>query len=171
MSYDIWALHQDERWLITIDGWDARREPAVEAVLALVNGYLGTRAALEEGSAVSTPATFLNGVFDAATEQVAQAGATPDYQVIAAPTPELVVAPDWGKLLLAADGVPLNPQDGELLEPRRTLDMRRGVLLREWRVRAGGKTTRLRSLRVASLADRHLMVQLLEITPRTGRAS
>ncbi len=165
MSYDIWALHQDERWLITIDGWDARREPAVEAVLALVNGYLGTRAALEEGSAVSTPATFLNGVFDAATEQVAQAGATPDYQVIAAPTPELVVAPDWGKLLLAADGVPLNPQDGELLELRRTLDMRRGVLLREWRVRAGGKTTRLRSLRVASLADRHLMVQLLEITP------
>jgi len=165
MSSDIWALDADDRWSMTIDGWDAKREPAVEAVLALVNGYLGTRAALEEGSEASTPATFLNGVFDAATEQVAQAGATPDFQVIAAPTPELVVAPDWSKLLIAAAGVPLTMEDGELLELRRRLDLRRGVLVREWRVRAGGKTTMLRSLRAASLADRHLMIQVVEITP------
>lgn len=163
MHNDLFALDQDERWLMTVPGWLPKQEPSVEAVLALVNGYLGTRAALEEGSSVSTPATFINGVFDAATREVAQAGATPDFQVIAAPTPELVVAPDWSRLRIIADGAPLELEAVEVLDHRRTLDLRRGVLVREWRVRHAGKTTRLRSLRCASLADRHVLMQLLEV--------
>jgi kojibiose phosphorylase len=35
--------------------------------------------------------------------------------------------------------------------------------VREWRLRAGGRTTRLRSLRFASLADRHVLGQALEV--------
>ena len=77
----------DLRWMLTVDGWDPRSEPGIEAVFALVNGYLGTRAAIEEGSEVSNPATFINGVFDTVTEEVAQAAATPEHQIIAAPTP------------------------------------------------------------------------------------
>jgi trehalose/maltose hydrolase-like predicted phosphorylase len=161
----IWHLHADQRWLMTIEGWNPQQEPGIEAVLALVNGYQGTRAAVEEGSSASNPATFLNGVFDAASEAVAQAGATPDFQVIAAPTPELVVAPDWSKLRILADDQPLTIESAELLEQRRTLDMRRGVLLREWRLRHGERITRLRSLRFASLHDRHLLGQALEIVP------
>lgn len=171
LQSDLFAIDNDSRWLMTVHGWEPAREAAVEAVLALVNGYLGTRAALEEGSAVSTPATFLNGVFDAATEQVAQASATPDFQVIAAPTPELVVAPDWSRVRIIADGVPLEIGGGELLEQRRVLDMRRGVLVREWKIRADGKTTRLRSLRCASLADRHIAIQVLEVTPEDWSGS
>jgi trehalose/maltose hydrolase-like predicted phosphorylase len=87
----------DPRWLLVADGWAAEREPAVEGAFALVNGYLGTRAAVEEGSAASPPATFLAGVFDTPTQAVAQAAATPDRQVIAAPTAELVVAPRAGR--------------------------------------------------------------------------
>jgi trehalose/maltose hydrolase-like predicted phosphorylase len=161
----IWDVDADGRWLMTIEGWNPQQEPGIEAVLALVNGYAGTRAAVEEGSSVSTAATFLNGVFDAATEEVAQAGATPDFQVIAAPTPELVVAPNWSKLRIVADEQPLTIESAELLEQRRTLDMRRGVLLREWRLRHGDRVTRLRSLRCASLHDRHLLAQALEIMP------
>ncbi len=162
---DLFALTDDSRWLMTVEGWDPKQEPAIEAVLALVNGYQGTRAAVEEGSRASNPATFLNGVFDVSTEQVAQAAATPDHVVIAAPTQELVVAPDWSRLRLIADGVPLDLNSAELISQRRTLDLRRGVLIREWTVRADGKTTRLRSLRAASLADRHLLLQALELTP------
>ncbi|HEY0603821.1 MAG TPA: glycosyl hydrolase family 65 protein [Herpetosiphonaceae bacterium] len=164
-SQNIWELGSDPRWLMTIEGWNPQQEPGIEAVLALVNGYGGTRAAIEEGSSNSVPATFLNGVFDAATQEVAQAGATPDFQVIAAPTPELVVAPDWSRLRILADEQPLTIESAELIEQRRTLDFHRGVLLREWRLRHGDRTTRLRSLRFASLHDRHILAQALEITP------
>jgi trehalose/maltose hydrolase-like predicted phosphorylase len=162
---DVFAVDLDPRWVMTADGWEPGSEPGIEAVFALVNGYLGTRAALEEGSDASDPATFINGVFDAATEEVAQAAATPEHQIIAAPTPELVAAPDWSRLRITADGEPLEVDPAELLEQRRTLDMRRGVLVREWRVRSGSRTTRLRSLRFASLDDRHVLGQVLELTP------
>jgi len=160
---ELFALDQDPRWLLVADGWAPAREPGIEGALALVNGYLGTRAAVEEGSGASTPATFLNGVFDTATQAAAQAAATPERQVVAAPTPELVVAPDWSKLRLVADGAPLTVETAEVLGHRRTLDLRQGVLVREWRLRADDRTTRLRSLRFASLADRHLLGQVLEV--------
>jgi kojibiose phosphorylase len=160
---DVFALGADPRWLLVVDGWAPAREPGIEGAFALVNGYLGTRAAVEEGSGASTPATFLNGVFDTATQAVAQAAATPERQVVAAPTPELVVAPDWSKLHLVVGGAPLTMETAEVLAHRRTLDLRRGVLVREWRLRARGRTTRLRSLRFLSLDDRHVLGQVLEV--------
>jgi trehalose/maltose hydrolase-like predicted phosphorylase len=160
---DVFAVDADPRWLLVAEGWTPAREPGIEGALALVNGYLGTRASVEEGSSASTAATFLNGVFDTATQAATQAAATPERQVVAAPTPELVVAPDWSKLRLVADGVPLTVEAAKVLGHRRTLDLRRGVLVREWRLRAGGRTTRLRSLRFASLADRHVLGQALEV--------
>jgi trehalose/maltose hydrolase-like predicted phosphorylase len=160
---DVFDLDADPRWLLLADGWAAKREPAVEGAFALVNGYLGTRAAVEEGSHAFSPATFVAGVFDTATQEVAQAAATPDRQVVAAPTAELVVAPDWSKLRILVDGVPLTMDTAAVLAHRRTLDLRRGVLVREWRLRAAGRTTRLRSLRFASLDDRHVLGQAVEI--------
>src|SRR3712207_763888 len=162
---DVFAMGLDPRWLMIVDGWAPKSEPGIEAVFALVNGYLGTRAAVEEGSDASDPATFVNGVFDTAIEEVAQAAATPEHQIIAAPTPELVVAPDWSRLRITVEGEPLEIESAELLEQCRTLDMRRGVLIREWRIRSGNRTTRLRSLRFASLDNRHVLGQVLELTP------
>src|SRR5919201_813298 len=150
-SEGLFDLDPDPRWLLAVDGWAARREPAVEGALAVVNGYLGTRAAVEEGSAASSPATFLAGVFDTATKAAAQAAATPERQVIAAPTAELVVVPDWSKLRVVVDGIALTMDRADVLAHRRTLDLRRGVLVREWRLRVGDRTTPLRALRFASL--------------------
>jgi trehalose/maltose hydrolase-like predicted phosphorylase len=160
---DVFAVDADPRWLLVAEGWEPAREPGIEGALALVNGYLGTRAAVEEGSGASTAATFLNGVFDTATEAATQAAATPERQVVAAPTPELVVAPDWSKLRVLVGGVPLTLETAEVLGHRRTLDLRRGVLVREWRLHVEGRATRLRSLRFASLADRHVLGQVLEV--------
>src|ERR687890_2295055 len=140
---DLFPKDLDPRWILTADGWVPGREPGIEAVFALVNGYLGTRAAVEEGSDVSDPATFINGVFDSVTEEVVQAAATPEHQIIAAPTPELVVAPDWSRLRITVGGAPIDIESAELLEQRRTLNMRRGVLVREWHVRSEARTTRL----------------------------
>ncbi|HEX9374324.1 MAG TPA: glycosyl hydrolase family 65 protein [Roseiflexaceae bacterium] len=148
----------DSRWLLEVEGFDRALEPSIEAVMALVNGYCGTRAALEEGSGVSRPATFVAGVFNTP--------ARPQAPELEEPIPEIVVAPDWSRVRIVVEGQELRLGQVELLGQRRVLDMRQGILLREWRVRDGaGRITSLRSLRFASLDDRHALVQLLMLMP------
>jgi trehalose/maltose hydrolase-like predicted phosphorylase len=148
----------DSRWTLEVAGFDPQLEPTIEAVFALVNGYQGTRAALEEGSPVSRPATFIAGVFDTPGR--------PQAAELESPIPEIVVAPDWSRVRIVVEGQELRLDRAELLEQRRVLDMRQGVLLRDWRVRDGaGRITSLRSLRFASLDNRHALVQLLMLMP------
>src|SRR5262245_18612959 len=148
----------DSSWTLEVHDFDRQLEPTIEAVFAMVNGYLGTRAAVEEGSPVSRPATFIAGVFN--TSELPQA---PELE---APIPEIVVAPDWSRVRITANGQELRLDQVELLSQRRVLDMRQGALLREWRVRAAaGLVTSLRSLRFASLDNRHALAQLLMLTP------
>ncbi len=160
----LFTLTADPTWLLRIDGFDPDYEAQAEAVLALVNGYQGTRAALEEGHPAARPATFLAGIFNTP--------AAPQAPELEAPIPELVVGPDWSQVQIAIDGTLLRLDQVELLEQCRTLDMARGVLVREWRVRdAAGRITALRSLRFASLANRHLLAQALEIRPENYSAA
>jgi len=148
----------DTSWLLEIDGFDPALEPTIEAVCALVNGYGGTRAAMEEGSGVSRPATFIAGIFNTPAQ--------PQTAELQEPIPEIVVAPNWSRLQIAVEGQVLNIDQAELLEQRRVLDLRQGILLREWRLRdSAGRVTSLRSLRFASLDDRHTLVQSLTLTP------
>lgn len=151
-------LSDDPRWLISVDGFDPTIEQQVEAVLALVNGYQGTRAAIEEGHPAARPATFIAGIFNTP--------AAPQAPELEQPIPELVVAPDWSRLRITAAGAELRLDRCELLEMRRSLDLRQGALLRTWRLRdSAGRITMLRSLRFASLADRRALGQALTITP------
>ena len=125
------------------------REHELESLFAIGNGFAGSRGSLAEGSALSAPATFVAGVFDS------------DGTV-----PGLAPTADWTRLSATIDGHPLRLDRGHNLEHRRILDMRQGILWREWRHQDGaGRITRLRALRLASLADRHLLVQCVTITP------
>lgn len=119
-------------------------------MFAIGNGYVGSRGSLAEGSALSAPATFVAGVYDA------EAGSLPG----------LVTVANWAHVSVTIDGRPLRLDQGQNLEHRRILDMRQGILWREWRHRDElGRITRLRSLRFASSAERHLLVQCATITP------
>jgi trehalose/maltose hydrolase-like predicted phosphorylase len=140
----------DPGWILVEQGFTLAREHEVESLFAIGNGYVGSRGSLAEGSALSAPATFVAGVFDS------EAGSVPSL----APTA------DWTRLSGIIDGKPLRLDRGHNLEHRRTLDMRQGILWREWRHRdEAGRITRLRALRLASMADRHLLVQCVTITP------
>jgi trehalose/maltose hydrolase-like predicted phosphorylase len=158
MEINTMDIPADPRWQLEAHGYDPATEPMIESVFALVNGYSGTRAALEEGDGVSYPALYIAGVFNTP--------AAPQADELQEPIPELVRAPDWSRIRIVAEGQELQIGHVELLEQRRVLDMRRGVLLRAWRVRdAAGRITSLRSLRFASLDNRHVLVQQLAITP------
>ena len=139
-------------WLLVEEGFQPAREHEIESLFAVANGFVGTRGSLAEGSTLSSPATFVSGVF--AIEREANA------------IPELVVAPDWTRLRLVVDDHELRLTEGEMLEHRRVLDLRQGILWREWRHRdPSGRITTVRGLRLASLADRHVLFQAVTLTP------
>ena len=137
-------LSGEEAWLYRVEGFDPFREREVETWLTCANGETGTRGALEEGSAASTPATFVAGVFGDGTGD----------PMIRQPVP----APDWTCMRLRLDGSLLTLANGEILEHRRTLDMYKGLVTREWRQRErSGRVVRVRTARFASLDDRAVM--------------
>jgi trehalose/maltose hydrolase-like predicted phosphorylase len=78
----------------------------------------------------------------------------------------LVPVADWSRLRVTIEGRPLQLDQGRNLTLRRILDLRQAILWREWRHQDGaGRITRVRGLRFASLADRHLLVQCVAVTP------
>ncbi len=142
----------DPGWLLVETGFNLAREHEIESLFTVGNGYVGTRGSLAEGSSLSRPATFAAGVFEAEAADAA--------------VPELTVLPDWTRLTLVVGGRPLSLEHGELLEQSRVLDLRQGIFWRDWRHQdPDGRITRLRLLRLASLADRHLLFQAALITP------
>ena len=56
-------LHSDE-WLIWQDQYEAKENLKYESLFALSNGYLGIRGSHEEGTKITLPYLYINGVFD-----------------------------------------------------------------------------------------------------------
>jgi trehalose/maltose hydrolase-like predicted phosphorylase len=141
----------DPCWALIEEGFLLAREHEIESVLTIANGYVGTRGSVEEGTSLSAPATYLAGLFDT--------GDPPAGSL------ELVTLPDWTQLDILVEGVPLSLEQGDILEHRRVLDFRRGLYLRVRRHRdRSGRITGLRSMRLVSLHDRHLCLQVVLLT-------
>ncbi len=141
----------DPAWRYEVVGFDPFRERESETLLTVSNGESGTRGSLEEGSGVSTPGTFVAGVFGDGTGEIR----------FRQPVP----AADWVGLRLLVGGLPLSLANGELIEHRRVLDMRHGVVHRIWRQRDGmGRIVTVRTARFASLADRQMLALRAEAT-------
>ena len=94
----------DPAWRFEVKGFDPFREREVETWLTVANGETGTRGALEEGSAISTPATFVAGVFGDGTGD-------PAFR-------QPVPAPDWTGMRLMVAGSALTLSNGEIARPR-----------------------------------------------------
>jgi trehalose/maltose hydrolase-like predicted phosphorylase len=145
------APSSDPGWLLVEEGGALFHEHEIESIFAIANGFIGTRASLEEGSKLSRPATFAAGVYV-------------DGSALK-PGPELAVLPDWPRLTIIVDGEALSMASGQVLDHRRILDLRQGVLWREWRQQdPSGRITRVRLLRLASLADHHVLLQSVAVT-------
>jgi trehalose/maltose hydrolase-like predicted phosphorylase len=157
------APHPDPVWQLIEVGYDPAREAQIEACFAISNGLLGSRAsrAVSRGPTwvtyqhhltwASWPRTYVAGLYD-----------TPN---LLPPVPGLVPAPDCFRVRIWVDDCLVLLRSGELQTYRRTLDLRRGLLLIAWVQRAPeGHVVRVESLRAVSLADRALAVQLLRIS-------
>jgi trehalose/maltose hydrolase-like predicted phosphorylase len=141
----------DPGWLLTEDDFTLAREHEIESIFAVGNGYVGTRASLDEGSPLSWPATFAAGIY--VDDPASNLG------------PTLAVLPEWPHLEVTVNGGRLSMVSGRILEHRRTLDLRQGVLWRDWRQEdRSGRVTRVRFLRLTSLEDPHVLLQSVVVT-------
>jgi len=139
----------DPRWSLVEDGFTVAREHEVESLFAVGNGTIGVRGALAEGSALSSPATFVAGVY-------ARPGGEGN--------PTLFALPDGVRVRASVEGRPLSLEAAGAESHRRILDLRQGILWRDWRIRdPEGRRTRVRGLRIASLAARSALVQSVSL--------
>ncbi len=147
----------DPAWVLAVDGFDPLRENVLESRLTISNGFLGVRATRTVGRGerwVLPPRTYVAGLFDIPGPEQ--------------PSPGLVAAADWLKVRMMLQGRPLVHHPAEIAFHRATLDMRRGALVTDGRVRGPGPAIRVRTLRIVSLSDRALGLQFVELEIEHG---
>ena len=123
-----------EPWSLTEVGLDHASLGVHESVFALTNGHIGMRGSFEEGEPVVVPGTYLNGFFEERPLPYAEAGYGFPEQG------QTMVNVTDGKLIrLLVKDSPLDLDYGEIIDHRRTLDLRAGVLRRVHRVALAGR--------------------------------
>jgi kojibiose phosphorylase len=135
---------------MTEDGFRPGHLAHYESIFALANGYMGVRASLETNPILGDAGFYVAGVYD----QVH------DFNH------EIVNLPCWLGLGINVDGFPVDLRKGVMLEYRRTLDMKQGILFTQivWRD-AGMHTTRFELARLVHQADKHVALQWGTIIP------
>jgi trehalose/maltose hydrolase-like predicted phosphorylase len=154
----------DAAWMLDAEGYDSLRETSIESRFAISNGFLGVRGAraITRGtSGVDRARTYVAGLFDTPVS-----GTVP---------PGLVQAADWLQVRLSLPEGVLIRHPGQVTSHMRQLDLRRGALLSgAWLQptdpRAAALGLQARTLRLVSLHDRSLGLQLIQLAIETGDA-
>jgi alpha,alpha-trehalose phosphorylase len=130
-----------------------------ESIFALSNGHIGVRGNLDEGEPHVIPGTYLNGFFESLPLPYAERGyGYPEEG-------QSLIDVTNGKLFrLLVDDEPFDVRYGTLVQHRRVLDLRDGVLWREveW-ISPAGQTVRIRSTRLVSFVQRAVVAIRYEV--------
>ena len=140
-----------DNFIIHYEEWNPEKQKLREALCTLGNGYIATRGAAEESNndEFNYPGTYLAGGFNRATTVVS--GKEIENE-------DFVNFPNWLCLSFRPEGGNwLNLQTQKVLAYRQTLDMRAGVLIRDFRIEdEDGRKTSLTSRRIVSMRDKHI---------------
>ncbi|WP_105616218.1 glycoside hydrolase family 65 protein [Vallitalea okinawensis] len=149
-SQAINGLMSSDEWIIRQDHYDPKTNLQYESLFCLANGYMGTRGAHEEGTRVSIPCTYINGVFDKSETFMR----------------ELANMPNWLGIKLYIDKQLLSVDECEILEFSRALDIKKSILFKRIRLRDEyGRETLIEGLRFVSRYNIHLGAIKLYVTP------
>lgn len=139
----------DDQWALVQSEFDPAQQRHMETVFTTGNGYFCSRGSLEEGYPDDHPLTLAHGVFDDMPISVT----------------ELANLPGWLDLTLSVDGERFRLDRGQVLDFRRHVDLRRGILRRDVRWQApSGAVLDLTFERFASYTQEHLGAMRLLIT-------
>ncbi len=150
----------DPAWRLATEGYDPLRESSIESRFTVSNGFLGVRGgrAVTPGARwIVPPRTYVAGLFDT----------PPAEQAI----PVLIPAASWLQVRISGPGKPMVHHPFDVPSHRMTLDMRRGLVLTEWsHCQPGEVCIRLRTLRLVSLSERAVGLQVIRLEVEEGEA-
>ncbi len=148
-------MEQFENWLVHEPEFRPENARKYESILCQGNGYMGVRAATEEGYEKTVRYTLVAGTFDRMERKN---------------TTELPNTADTTALFLCADGVTLKLEDGNYHSYSRSLNLYNGLLERAfvWSPREGVEIA-VSTRRFVSLKERHLLGQQIRIQVLKGR--
>jgi beta-phosphoglucomutase family hydrolase len=159
------ARREEAGWRIEQEGFDRTREPQMESLFTVGNGYLGVRGAPDSPLPGSQCDLFIAGVYDRKRADLPYSEMeffAPDRG--ADLYAELVPLPFPFRLTISVEGAPLDFAGPYGQELRRVLELRSGVLHSAAVYETpGGRRTAVRTRRCASLADPHLLLQDAEL--------
>jgi alpha,alpha-trehalose phosphorylase len=153
-------LYPPDEWRIVEARWTPEFAARAETIFSLANGYVGVRGTLDEAHPALAPGTFVNGFHE--TWPIAYAE---EAHGLARVGQTIARVPDATVLELFVDDEPLYLPTARMKHYSRVLDMRAGVLERDltWST-AGGKHVTVRSRRLVSFEDRHLVAIAYDVT-------
>lgn len=155
-------------WRIVEDQPDVTRNAFKQSIFSLGNGYMGLRGEIEEGLTASDgfPGTYLYGIYE--DEPVVNYWKRVG---LADKSGLFVEAPRWLSLHVTLNGEPLNMAQGRVSGYRRVLDLRTGLLTREFQWTApSGLSVDVRSERFVSIARDPIAALRFSIKPLNGTA-
>ncbi|MDB4584809.1 glycoside hydrolase family 65 protein, partial [Draconibacterium sp.] len=147
-------------WSLEYNDYDPKKEKSRESLLTVGNGYLGTRGALEESTASDTnyPGTYVAGLYNRLISKVA--GRDVENE-------DFVNIPNWLYINFRIDnGDWFDMNKAENISIKRNLNFSNGVLFKQLIVKdSQGRETSIKSRRIASMANPHLVAIQYKITP------
>ncbi len=148
-------------WSVVYHDYEPEKEKSREALMAVGNGYFGTRGAMEECSAGENnyPGTYMAGMFNRRVSKVGDRDVENE---------DFVNCPNWLPLTFRiGDGDWMDPNRMEVLSIERRISFRDGLLSKEMLVEDGsGNRTMVHSQRIASMADMHAAALRYTIEPQ-----
>ncbi len=148
-------------WSILYHDYDPGKEKSREALLAVGNGYFGTRGAMEECDAGehNYPGTYLAGMFNRRISKVGERDIENE---------DFVNCPNWLPVTFrVGEGEWMDPNRMKILALDRRMSFRDGMLSRDMLVEDdSGNRTRIISRRIASMADMHTAALSYTIEPQ-----
>ncbi|WP_288529975.1 glycosyl hydrolase family 65 protein [uncultured Lactiplantibacillus sp.] len=141
-------------WILQEKEFNSRYLGKVEAVMCQGNGYMGVRATTEENYVEERRDTLIAGTFDKFDGEVN----------------ELPNLPDVTEIKIEINGQILDLNQGHVTDYQREIDLKNGLLTRSFTWTIAERIYRLKFERLVSMANRHLIVSRVSITPLDGQA-
>ncbi len=150
------GIGEYQNWILCEDKYDSRYQSKCESTMALGNGYLGVRSALEETYVGQTRNFFVAGTYN---------------RFHPGEVTELPNAADFTEMQIYLNSELFTMDSGRIIEYARYLNLKEAELTREvlWES-PSGKVYKLVFKRFVSLEDLHVIAFKLTVTPMSGDA-
>ncbi|MDY6793213.1 MAG: beta-phosphoglucomutase family hydrolase [Thermodesulfobacteriota bacterium] len=147
-------------WNLTYSDFKFKEEKLRETLTTVGNGYLGTRGCFEgeKASEIHYPGTYIAGIYNKPPTRIQGRNIYNN---------DFVNCPNWLLIEFAiGTGKYISPMKMEMLSYTHSLNMREGVTQRSMVCKDGlGRILKIKTQRLASMANPHLCAMQYEITP------